>query len=349
MLAAALLGGLTTLLLAAPTSAMASTLSISGSTLFYSDSGAGAENTLQVSRQAGGTLFAFTDRVSITAAAPCLPGSNSRTATCPTTGIDTIVVYGGAGADTLDLSAETARATLLMGGAGNDVIKGGPGSDQLFGEDGDDTLDAGAGSDTVNGGPGADNIVGGADSDQLYCGEDAVVDTVSADSSDTVSADCTGDSVSVAQLPGAPAPSSSATPPPEAPPPSSPGTGTAAGAGDLAVLSPFPVVRLRGAVTRTGARIELLAVQAPRGSRVSVRCLGRSCPARRASAAAARGLRFKRFQRHLRAGVVLEVRVTRRGMVGKYVRFSIRKGKSPLRRDMCLRSTSGRPVRCSSV
>jgi len=330
---------------------MASTVSKSGSTLFYSDSGGGTVNDLRVAKSLGGALFVFSDRVSISPTAPCLPGPTSGTATCPTTGIDRIVVYGGERNDTLDLSAETAPATLLMGGAGNDTIKGGPGIDQISGEDGDDTLDGGAGSDTVNGGPGVDTIAGGAESDQLSCGNDAVLDTVSADSSDSVAVDCAGDAVSVAQLSGSPdPPSSSTTPPPGASPPiSPPGTSAAAASGDLAVLSPFPIVRLRGAVTRTGARIELLAVQAPRGSRVTVRCLGRSCPASSASAAAGRGLRFKRFQRHLRGGVVLEVRVARRGMVGKYVRFTIRKGKSPLRRDMCLRSTSGRPVRCSAV
>lgn len=327
---------------------MASSVSISGSTLFYSESGGGEVNALQVSKQAGGALFVFTDRVSITASAPCVV-TGRRAATCPTAGIDTIIAYGGQRDDTLDLSAETARATVLLGGVGDDTLKGGPGIDQLSGEEGDDTLDGAGGSDTVNGGPGADTIAGGADPDQLSCGEDAVVDTVSADSSDSVSPDCAGDAVSVAQLPGPPLPPGSATPSPAAPPASSPGTSVAAGAGAMAILSPFPIVRLRGAVTRTGARIELLAVQAPRGSRVAVRCLGRSCPTRRASAAAGRGLRFKRFQRHLRAGVVLEVRVTRRGMIGKYVRFTIRQGKSPLRRDMCLKSNSTRPVRCSSV
>ena len=334
-----------------PASALASAVAVApgGSELVYSNSGGSEVNALQVSKQMGGTAFAFSDSVSITATAPCVRGTTARSAICPAGGIGRIVVYGGQGNDTLDLSAETAPATLIFGGAGNDTIRGGPGIDNIAGEEGDDTLDGAGGSDTVNGGPGADTIVGGADSDQLSCGDDTVVDTLSADSSDSVSADCAGDSVSVAQLPSAPAPPSSATPSSQSPLPGPPGTSAVAGAGDMLVLSPFPIVRLRGAVTRTGARIELLAVQAPRGSRVSVRCIGRGCPASRASAAAGPGLRFKRFQRHLRAGVVLEVRVTRRAMVGKYVRFTIRKGKSPLRRDMCLKSTGNRPVRCSSV
>lgn len=334
------------ILAAMPAAAGASTVSVSpaGSELVYSSSGGSEVNRLQVTRTMGGVLFVFNDGVSITATAPCLRGATARSATCPADRIRRIDVYGGLGDDSLDLSVAAAPATLLMGGAGDDNIKGGAGIDNIAGEEGDDTLDGAGGSDTVNGGLGADTIAGGPDPDQLACGDDAVVDTVSNDSSDGVSTDCANDTLAFIR------------PPDSGEPPSSPttsagsqGAAVAPGARALTVLSPFPIVRLRGAVTRTGARIELLAVRAPRGSRVSVRCRGRGCPARRASAAAGRGLKFERFQRHLRAGIVLEVRVTRLGRVGKYVRFTIRKGKSPLRRDMCLKSTGARPVRCSSV
>ena len=330
---------------AMPTAALASTVSVSppASALFYSSSG-GDELNLKITKQLGGALYVVNDRVSITPFAPCVQGPTATSATCPADRLGRIVVYGGEGNDIVDLSAETAPATLLMGGAGDDTIKGGPGIDNLTGDDGDDTLDGAGGSDTVNGGLGADTIAGGPDSDQLACGADADIDTVIADSSDRVDADCASDSVTVAQ------PSRSTDPPATTSSPvNATGTASAPIASTLPVLSPFPIVRLRGVTTRTGARIELLAVRAPRGSRVTVRCLGRGCPARRASAAAGSGLRFRRFQRHLRAGIVLEVRVTRRGMVGKYVRFTIRKGRSPLRRDMCLRSTAVRPVRCSSL
>lgn len=337
---------------AMPAVAQASTVSSfpGGSELVYSSSDGDETNVLQISRQMGGSVYVVDDRVPMEATGLCVQGANETSATCPAASIRRIVVYGGQGDDNLDLSAAAAPATLLFGGAGNDTIKGGSGVDNIAGEDGDDTLDGAGGSDTVNGGPGADKISGGPDPDQLACGEDAMVDTVSADSSDSVAADCAGDAVTVTPLSGAAEPPSAPTTPPSGSPSASPPPPAgAAGAGTLAVMSPFPIVRLRGSVTRTGARIELLSVRAPRGSRVSVRCLGRGCPARRASAAAGRGLKFKRFQRHLRAGVVLEVRVTRQRMVGKYVRFKIRKGKSPLRRDMCLRSTSTRPVRCSSL
>ena len=42
-----------------------------------------------------------------------------------------------------------------------------------------------------------------------------------------------------------------------------------------------------------------------------------------------RAIRFRRFERRLRAGVVLSVSVTREGSIGKYTRFAIRRGKPP--------------------
>lgn len=116
----------------------------------------------------------------------------------------------------------------------------------------------------------------------------------------------------------------------------------------MRILRPFPVVRLRGTLTRRGARIRLLAVQAPKGARAVVRCKGRSCGKRsqRLTVRGVRSLRFKRFHRHLRAGTVLEVFVTKPGTIGKYVRFTIRKRKAPVRKDSCVVSASRAPSRC---
>ena len=119
----------------------------------------------------------------------------------------------------------------------------------------------------------------------------------------------------------------------------------------LPLLRPFPVVRLRGTLTRSGARIRLLSVQAPTGARVTVRCKGRSCGKRHSQALrsrSTRSLRFTRYHRHLRAGTVLQVFVAKAGTIGKYVRFTIRKNKPPLRRDSCVAATSWAPSRCPS-
>src|SRR6185503_17116257 len=46
------------------------------------------------------------------------------------------------------------------------------------------------------------------------------------------------------------------------------------------LLSPFPVVRLAGRISKAGTRLRLFAIEAPPGARVVVMCHGRSCPFR---------------------------------------------------------------------
>lgn len=112
-------------------------------------------------------------------------------------------------------------------------------------------------------------------------------------------------------------------------------------------LSPFPVVILGGRRTQAGANIRLLSVRAPVCSRVRVSCRGGGCPVKRTSAYAGRKtLRIRRFERRLRAGVVLTVRVSKGDRIGKLTEFRIRKGKDPARRDMCLRPGETAGTRC---
>ena len=73
--------------------------------------------------------------------------------------LNTLTVSGGAGADTIDVSAVTSQHRL--------VAQGGDGNDNLLGGLGDDTLDGGAGADTLSGGAGNDMLNGGAGSADL--------------------------------------------------------------------------------------------------------------------------------------------------------------------------------------
>jgi hypothetical protein len=115
-------------------------------------------------------------------------------------------------------------------------------------------------------------------------------------------------------------------------------------------LSPFPIVRVRGRLRQHGVTIDLLSVRAPRGSRIEVRCRGRGCPRRRqVRRARRRAMRFRAFERTLRAGVVLEVFVTRSGRIGKYVSFKIRAGRPPLRRDRCVMPGKRVPRACPAT
>src|SRR3954469_23262411 len=67
------------------------------------------------------------------------------------------------------------------------------------------------------------------------------------------------------------------------------------------MLRPFPVVRIRGALTADGARVSLLSVRGPKGARVTVVCRGRDCPVRRFGPVDV-VRRLHRFERKLRAG-----------------------------------------------
>ncbi len=115
-------------------------------------------------------------------------------------------------------------------------------------------------------------------------------------------------------------------------------------------IDPFPIVTIRGKVTRTGVKITSLVVQTPVGTTVTIRCTGRHCPFKStASIAKVRKLKVKKLQRSLRGDMVLQLYVTHPGEIGKYTRFHIRtKGKGPVRQDKCLAADTNAIQRCPS-
>jgi hypothetical protein len=162
-----------------------------------------------------------------------------------------------------------------------------------------------------------------------------------------------------------PAPEPPPSPEPPAPPapspsgtPAAPGgpvsPGPAGGVRDeqvakpVRMMKPAPVVRIRGRLTRSGARITLLTVRAPRGARITLRCAGRGCPARRWARTASL-TRIARFQAVLPAGTRLLISVTKAGRIGKHTTIVIRRGKAPQRVDRCLMPGARKPVRCPRV
>ena len=121
-------------------------------------------------------------------------------------------------------------------------------------------------------------------------------------------------------------------------------------------LDPFPTVRIRGRTTSFGVRLSLFSVRAPAGSTVRVTCSGRSCPiktlstrikARKKSAVGV--ARIQRVERSLRAGAVLQVYITKKGLIGKYTRFKIRRIALPIRSDRCVMPDSTKPVACPAA
>jgi hypothetical protein len=129
------------------------------------------------------------------------------------------------------------------------------------------------------------------------------------------------------------------------------------GAATAKLMQPFPIVRIAGAETGNGVRVRLLTVQAPVSTKIVVTCAGPGCKTKSESRMATTSantkvkagavmLTFKRFERSLRAGVVLQIRVTKAGQIGKFTSFKIRRHKLPLRSDACLRPASSAPSAC---
>jgi hypothetical protein len=120
------------------------------------------------------------------------------------------------------------------------------------------------------------------------------------------------------------------------------------------LMQPFPIVRIAGSDTPFGVRLSLLSAQAPVGARITLTCRGGGCPLKQeirvvASAHSKAGavvFVFKRFERTLRAGIVLQIRVWKPGQIGKYTSFTVRRGKLPVRVDTCLDPTTSKPIAC---
>jgi hypothetical protein len=116
------------------------------------------------------------------------------------------------------------------------------------------------------------------------------------------------------------------------------------------LLKPFPLVRISGFTTTKGVRIDLLTVRTGNGTRVTIRCKGQGCPYKR-KVVTARGKVHRRrmpgfHHRHLRAGTILEVYVTRPGAIGKYTRFKVRRLLPPKRLDSCTAVSLAKMKRC---
>jgi uncharacterized protein (DUF2141 family) len=124
------------------------------------------------------------------------------------------------------------------------------------------------------------------------------------------------------------------------------------------LMQPFPVVRIVGYDTASGVNLRLLSVMSPVNARVTISCRGKGCPTRAESHVASAGgstrksgsvlVNFRRFARAIPAGVTLQIRVAKVGQIGKYTRFTVRRGKLPTRVDSCLDPTGVTPISCPS-
>jgi Ca2+-binding RTX toxin-like protein len=147
--------------------------------------GNGLDNVIDVSDNGNGTWDVVIDGVLTVVS---VSGSGVDSLNPFDTALHAVMVYGEAGADTLDLGGSFPLfldafngTAFLYGGTGADTILGGDGRDYAYGEGGADYISTGAGIDVVRGGGGQDTIYGGTGSDFLY-GEDGA-DTIHGDGS----------------------------------------------------------------------------------------------------------------------------------------------------------------------
>jgi Ca2+-binding RTX toxin-like protein len=120
--------------------------------------GDGLDNTIEVSRNAAGTLLVNGGAVKVQGGTATVANTNQ------------ISMFGLAGNDTLTLSEVNGALpkAMLFGGIGNDVLIGGSGNDHLFGQAGNDTMLGKGGADFLFGGANNDTLTGGDADDQVF-------------------------------------------------------------------------------------------------------------------------------------------------------------------------------------
>ncbi|MDA0182956.1 hypothetical protein OJ997_21775 [Solirubrobacter phytolaccae] len=111
------------------------------------------------------------------------------------------------------------------------------------------------------------------------------------------------------------------------------------------MIKPFPVIRMSGQLTTSGADISVLTVKAPKGTKIQVSCSGKGCPTK-SLARATKVVHLTKFEAVLRAGIKLRVTVSKPGYISKVTTFQIRKGKAPLRSDQCQTPGENKLTRC---
>ena len=83
---------------------------------------------------------------------------------------EAIDLWGRGGDDTLTVSEDITKLTILDGGSGKDTIRGGGGETTIYGGEGADGVTSGPADSKINGGGGEDNIESGEGSDSIKGG-----------------------------------------------------------------------------------------------------------------------------------------------------------------------------------
>jgi hypothetical protein len=306
------------LALPAPASAGDAALTVTQSGDTTTLTGSGLAEQVSVRQESG--EWVFTDSLGLTSGGGC-DQLDATTVSCSPTAF--IVLILGGGADTVDAENTSAvvKVTIHGGAEGDVVVLAGNGAFVVYGDAGADTISgiATTGPVTLVGGAGVDAITGGSSADTIDArdgGKDTVNCGAGADVAFVDLVDVVGDCDRVHFYPR--------------------------------VTS--PVVRKWRLVGPTTKVVTLTVAKVPARGKVVVKCSrNTSCPfSSRTARIIDRKAKLAGYfeDRRLRAGAVVEVRVTAPGKVGKVVRFTIRKQKLPAVRTLCLVPGADRPSAC---
>jgi Ca2+-binding RTX toxin-like protein len=116
------------------------------------------DNTIELGRNAAGTILVNGGAVSVLGGTP----------TVANTSLISVFAQGGNDPITLNEANGALPRAQIFGGDGNDALTGGSGTDLLFGQDGNDVLEGKGGTDQLFGGPGNDALTGGDGDDQMF-------------------------------------------------------------------------------------------------------------------------------------------------------------------------------------
>ena len=101
---------------------------------------------------------------------------------------------------------------------------------------------------------------------------------------------------------------------------------------------PGVVIEGRFLLFKRDTKVKFLRVRAPKGSKITIRCIGKkNCPKRLSKTSkGSKKLQFKKLERMFRPKTKLVVTVTKNGFIGKQTTFTLRRRKPPVRKDLCV-------------
>jgi hypothetical protein len=105
-------------------------------------------------------------------------------------------------------------------------------------------------------------------------------------------------------------------------------------------------IQIRGSVDGRFTQVKRLLVQAPRGAKVAVKCMRKGCADHATKRGNGRKQRVKALEGRLRAGTKIVIAISKSGYLTQKTTFTTRRGKGPLRKDVCLEPGSRKGLSC---